>query len=110
MTTKRISMVAMAALMVLALSAVHAEAGVGGCRRLGRCGGYEAAQVKVVKQAPDTPNRPSFLDSLSWILPADVIAAGKAIVDRGRGHKDPGATTEGVGGCRLFGCGSGSGQ
>ncbi len=107
MSTKRISMVAMAALMVLALSAVHAEAGVGGCRRIGRCGGFEAATVK---QAPDRPTKPSFLDSLSWILPADVIAAGKAVVDRGRGHKDPGATTEGVGGCRRFGCGSGSGQ
>ena len=99
MSGKKITLFGMALLMVLAMSVPPASAGVGGCRV--RCGGgFEFATMAPVVKA----QKPSVLDALSWILPQDVIAAGKTLINSDKGHKNsPTSTTEGVGGCRI-GC------
>ena len=100
---KKLTLVALAAVMALALTAPPAQAGVGGCRF--NCGGG----LQSVKTTPAVKaQKPSFLDSLSWILPQDLIAAGKSLFDRGGkgGEKQGGSGIEGVGGCR-FNCGGG---
>jgi len=102
MSGKKITLFGIALLMVLAMSVPPASAGVGGCRF--NCGGgWEFANTASVVKS----QKPSVLDALSWILPQDVIAAGKTLVNGDKGHKNgPSSTTEGVGGCRIN-CGKG---
>lgn len=102
MSGKKITLFAMALLMVLAMSVPPAAAGVGGCR-FGCGGGWEFAKTTPVVKA----QKPSVLDSLSWILPSEMVAAGKSLLQRDHGRKnDSGSTIEGVGGCRIN-CGKG---
>jgi hypothetical protein len=115
MMSKRIAVLTVAFLLAVAFSALPAEAGVGGCRFPGAptcgSGSWESATpvTPSVPAVKELPGRPSFLDSLAWILPGDVIAVAKGLLKKNdiKGSDDGFTSVEGVGGCRVWGtCGT----
>ena len=109
MVRKNLAVLFVASMLVAASAVTTADAGVGGCRTFG-CGGWQSLQAPITKTSPTD----TVLSSLSFFVPRSVIESIRVFID-GRGNeprsKAPttGATIEGVGGCRTFGCGGGGG-
>jgi len=94
-------MAVLGAMVVVAMMVAQpAQAGVGGCRPLPGVGGCWQLT------ATNTPTSfvPAVLDSIRGAVPADVVAAMKALYDGKQVRtplQQPGdTTTQGVGGCR----------
>ncbi len=111
--TKKIAVLTVAFTLAVAFSALPAEAGVGGCRFPGSptcsSGGWESAapMTPAVPAVKELPGRPSFLDSLAWILPSDLVAVAKGLLKKDEIKSDDGfSSVEGVGGCKTWGCGT----
>lgn len=103
MMTKKISILAVAAILVVALSAAPAMAGVGGCRTgVGGCrpGGdnWLEASAPDMTLDNDLSYKSSWLDAFAYILPSDLVTVAKGLLKKDKGDSGD-IAIEGVGGC-----------
>jgi hypothetical protein len=94
MASKKIAVLVVMGILVAALSAAPAQAGLGGCG-------------KTIKapSASMAPHANQLVDALRWILPGNSIDILRALFHADVAGKSnrTGSTTEGLGGC-IFGC------
>jgi len=96
MSYKKIATIMMLGLLVGALSAAPAQAGLGGCGK------------SMVKARAGTTDANPFVDALRWVVPGNTLDFVRALLQaKGSGSGSHGnAQTEGLGGCfwGLGGC------
>lgn len=93
MASKKIAVVVVMGILVAALSAAPAQAGLGGCG-------------KTIKapSASKAYHGSQFVDALRWILPGNSIDVLRALIHAGGSDQsNRTGSTEGLGGC-FFGC------